>query len=82
LRLYNPPKPATVRTEDGLVKFIIADSWYGGVVRQRGPWEVSGGWWSEGYERCYFEIELSEGEQYLIFLENPSKRWFLQGIFD
>lgn len=82
LRLYNPPRPATVRTEDGLVKFIIADSWYGEVVRQRGPWEVSGGWWSEGYERCYFEIELSEGEQYLIFFENPSKRWFLQGIFD
>jgi len=82
LRLYNPPKPATVRTEGGLVKFIIADSWYGKVVRQRGPWEVSGEWWSEGYERCYFEIELFEGEQYLLFSENPSKKWFLQGIFD
>jgi len=82
LRLYNPPKPATVRTEGGLIKFVIADSWYGEIVRQTGPWEISGEWWSKGYDRCYFEIELSEGEQYLIFFENSSKQWFLQGIFD
>jgi protein ImuB len=82
LRLYNPPKPATVRTEGGLIKFVIGDSWYGEVVKQRGPWDVSGEWWSKGYDRSYFEIELSEGEQYLIFFETPYKRWFLQGIFD
>jgi protein ImuB len=82
LRLYNPPKPATVRAENGIINFVIADSWYGEVVRQTGPWEISGEWWNESYDRCYFEIELSEGEQYLIFFENSSKRWFLQGIFD
>ena len=82
LRLHNPPKPATVRAEDGMIKFVITDSWYGEVVKQRGPWEISGEWWSEDYDRCYFEIELSDGEQYLIFFENSSKRWFLQGIFD
>jgi protein ImuB len=82
LRLYNPPKPATVRAENRIIKFVIADSWYGEVVRQTGPWEISGEWWSDGFSRCYFEIELSGGEQYLIFFENSSKRWFLQGIFD
>jgi protein ImuB len=82
LRLYNPPKPANVRTENGIIKFVIADFWYGEVVRQKGPWGISGEWWSEGFDRWYFEIELPEGEQYLIFFENSSKRWFLQGIFD
>ncbi|NIN01395.1 MAG: hypothetical protein GTO24_25875 [candidate division Zixibacteria bacterium] len=81
-RLYDPPKPATVREQNGLIRFVIADSWYGEVVRQRGPWEISGEWWSERYDRDYFEIELSEGEQYLIFFDNSSKKWFLQGIFD
>lgn len=82
LRLYNPPKPATVRTENRVIKFVIADHWYGEVVERAGPWEISGEWWSDGFNRCYFEIELSEGEQFLIFFDNPSKRWFLQGIFD
>lgn len=82
LRLYNPPKPATVRTENGLINFVIADFWYGEVIRQTGPWEILGEWWSEGYNRRYFEIELSEGEQYLIFFEDSSQKWFLQGIFD
>lgn len=81
-RLYNPPKSATVRGENGLIRFVIADSWYGDVVRQTGPWEVSGEWWYESYDRSYFEIELSEGERYLIFFDNSSKKWFLQGIFD
>jgi len=81
-RLYNPPKPATVRIENGLIKFVIADSWYGEAVRQTGPWQISGEWWSEGYNRDYFEIELSKGEQYLIFFDNSCQKWFLQGIFD
>lgn len=81
-RLYNPPKPATVREENGLIKFIIADSWYGEVVRQNGPWELSGEWWSEGYDRSYFEIELSGGERYLVFFNNSTQKWFVQGIFD
>jgi protein ImuB len=82
LRFYSPPKPAIVRIENSIIKFVIADNWYGEVVRQTGPWEISGEWWSDGFNRCYFEIELSEGEQYLIFFENSSKGWFLQGIFD
>ena len=81
-RLYDPPKPATVREEKGSIKFVIADSWYSEVTRQKGPWEISGEWWSEGYQRSYFEIQLSGGEEYLIFLDNPTQKWFLQGIFD
>lgn len=81
-RLYDPPKPATVREQNGLIRFVIADSWYGEVERQKGPWEISGEWWSERYDRNYFEIELSEGEQYLIFFDHSSQKWFLQGIFD
>jgi protein ImuB len=81
-RLYNPPKPATVREENGRIKFVIADSWYGEVIKQTGPWEISGEWWAEGFDRSYFEIELSGGEQYLIFFDNSTQKWCLQGIFD
>lgn len=81
-RLYHPPKPATVRIQKGLISFVIADSRYGEVIRQTGPWELSGEWWAEGYDRSYFEIELSAGERYLIFFDNPAQKWFLQGIFD
>jgi protein ImuB len=81
-RLYDPPKPATVREQNGLIGFVIADFWYGEVQRQKGPWEISGEWWSERYDRNYFEIELSDGARYLLFLDNSTHRWFLQGIFD
>jgi|GEM_PF-1115156 len=81
-RLYDPPKPATVRGRNGMIEFVIADSWYGEVIAQKGPWEISGEWWAEGYQRSYFEIELTGGEEYLVFFDNPSQKWFLQGIFD
>jgi len=81
-RLYDPPKPATVRGRNGAIEFVIAGSWYGEVIDQKGPWEISGEWWSEGYQRSYFEIQLSGGEEYLIFFDTSSRKWFLQGIFD
>jgi protein ImuB len=81
-RLYDPPKPATVRGKNGTIEFVIADSWYGEVTGQKGPWEISGEWWSDGYQRSYFEIELTGGEEYLVFFDDSSQKWFLQGIFD
>jgi protein ImuB len=81
-RLYHPPKPATVRTENGSIKFVIGGSWFGDVTKQAGPWELSGEWWSHGYDRSYFEIELSDGARFLLFLDNSTEQWFVQGIFD
>jgi protein ImuB len=81
-RLYHPPKPATVRTENGAIGFVIGDSWFGDVTRQEGPWELSGEWWSHAYDRSYFEIELSDGARFLLFLDNSTQKWFVQGIFD
>jgi hypothetical protein len=71
-----------VRTENGSIKFVFGDSWFGGVTRQEGPWELSGEWWYQGYDRSYFEIELSDGARFLLFLDNSTQNWFVQGIFD
>jgi protein ImuB len=81
-RLYHPPKPTTVRTENGSIRFLIVGSWFGDVISQTGPWELSGEWWSHGYDRSYFEIELSDGGRFLLFLDNSTQQWFVQGIFD
>ena len=44
------------------------------------PWELSGGWWADAFNRLYYEAGTDR--RYLIFFDRLLSRWFLQGIFD
>ena len=52
------------------------------VRARRGPWEISGRWWGDDFDRRYFEIQTDGAERYLLFFDRGSARWYLQGIFD
>jgi len=52
----------------------------GRVLQFAGPWRLEGGWWEEGYDRDYYEMELSNGGIYRVYRDRRSKQWFLDGI--
>lgn len=50
--------------------------------RLRGPYVLSGGWWSGEYRREYFYLEDSAGRLLWLFYDVPGRRWMLQGVVE
>lgn len=83
LRAVHPPRPAMVRLDGGRPRELRAGELAGRVRRSEGPFPLSGSWWSEErFDRVYHDVELEGGEQLRLYLDRPTGRWFLQGIFD
>ncbi len=84
LRLIQPPREIEVTTKDSrptAIRQPIATK-QPTAVNCLGPWELSGGWWSQGFDRLYYEVLTADRQSYLLFLDRLSSRWFLQGVFD
>lgn len=45
----------------------------------RGPYVVSGGWWTEAVHRDYYFAETTRGELLWVYFDRRRRRWFLQG---
>ena len=86
LRLLSPARQAEVVAKAGRLQRLEVDHHMQTVMKQSGPWKLSGGWWvgggESGFDRLYYEVETSEHRAYLLFYDRLSSRWFLQGIFD
>ena len=55
----------------------------GAIVNSRGPWRVSGNWWSEDvWNRDRWDVALNSGALYRLFQEIDSGRWFVEGSYD
>ena len=96
LRRCRRPVPVRVTVEAGRpVRVSIDRSGYvsGHVVRAAGPWHASGHWW-EGrpslphppslpyFAQEQWDLEVTGGAVYRVFRDEPSQRWFLEGIYD
>lgn len=54
----------------------------GTLMIEKGPERIESGWWDGGdVQRDYFVAKDNAGARYWIFRNQPSKQWFLQGIF-
>lgn len=80
LRLYQPPREIKVIAESAENNTPVAINRT--TVIGRGPWELSGQWWSRNYDRHYWNIRTTEGGHFLIYHDRRTSRWFLQGVFD
>jgi nucleotidyltransferase/DNA polymerase involved in DNA repair len=80
LRLVQPPREINVTIKDRRIAGLTIDRRRESISRYQGPWELSGGWWAEAFNRLYYEAGTDR--RYLIFYDRLSSRWFLQGIFD
>jgi len=82
LRLLSSPRRVTIVTQAGQPVMITLERRPQSVRRVQGPWELSGGWWHQEYSRRYFEAEITGGRRCLVYHDQLSSHWFLQGMFD
>ena len=82
LRAYRPPRPARVTLRDGVPAFVAAPLVRGAVVDRAGPWRASGDWWDVAWSREEWEVALSGGGVYRIYLDRLRDEWFLAGELD
>ena len=65
----------------------------GSVLHASGPWKTSGDWWlgeagqaggagQAGWDRDEWDVALSDGASYRVFLNHADGRWFIDAIID
>lgn len=83
LRRFRPPYSAQVRLENQRPAHVSASPIRGAIVNSRGPWRMSGNWWSEDvWNRDRWDVALDSGVLYQLFQQIDSGRWFVEGSYD
>jgi protein ImuB len=83
LRRLRPPQLAQVKLRHEQPIHLEAAAAKGSIVVARGPWRVSGNWWSEDtYNRDRWDVALNSGVLIRLFHEIDSRRWFVEGSYD
>ena len=87
VRRCRQPVPARVLTADDRPIKVTSDrrSFAGGtVLSASGPWKTSGEWWlgAAGWDRDEWDVALSDGATYRVFLDRASGGWFIDAIID
>ncbi len=96
--LFDTHRPGAARPTGPLLPFryfrpalearITADRlgtrrFQGRILRIAGPWRSSGEWWrSDLWNRDEYDLELSDGALYRIYLDRLSDKWFVEGVYD
>jgi protein ImuB len=70
-----PPQARQVR-DDG---WLLTGLEHGSVLRIKGPYIVSGGWWAGEVHREYHFAELRRGDCLWVYYDRNRRRWFWQG---
>ena len=82
-RYFRPPLEARVSATRLWTRM------FQGQIRQiGGPWRSSGDWWNgsagenASWNRDEYDLALSDGALYRLYLDRPSKNWFVEGVYD
>jgi protein ImuB len=70
-----PPQARQVR-DDG---WLLTGLEHGAVLRIKGPYIISGGWWATELHREYHFAELRRGDCLWVYYDRNRRRWFWQG---
>jgi protein ImuB len=83
LRRFRPPRVAQVQLSGGRPVRVRSLSINGVVSDYSGPWRTSGEWWTaEPWDRDEWDIALSTGALFRIYLDHRTERWFIEGAYD
>jgi protein ImuB len=81
LRRFRPPLPA--RVKGCPPAYVTAQGIQGRVEAAAGPWRSSGDWWNaQTWSRDEWDIAVTDGALYRIFLDHDSKTWYVDGCYD
>ena len=77
-RYFRPPLDARVTAER-----LWTRMFQGKILQIAGPWRSSGDWWrTDQWNRDEYDLSLSDGALYRIYLDRLSKKWFVEGVYD
>jgi protein ImuB len=82
-RYFRPPLEARVTAER-----LWTRMFQGKILQIAGPWRSSGDWWScsvgenATWNRDEYDLALSDGALYRIYLDRAPKKWFVEGVYD
>jgi protein ImuB len=83
LRFFRPPLQAKVEAPCGRPTRILARGVRGTVRSVAGPWRSSGDWWTaQAWSRDDWDVALSDGALYRIYLDRHNGGWFVEGSYD
>jgi protein ImuB len=77
-RYFRPPLEARVTSEH-----LWTRMFQGKILQIAGPWRSSGDWWRpDSWNRDEYDLALSDGALYRIYLDRAPKKWFVEGVYD
>ena len=81
LRRFRPARPASVFFNEDTPAHVCSADLSGKVVRQHGPYLLSGNWWDEkSWARAEWDLQLESGE--LIRVHERDETWKIDGVYD
>jgi len=81
LRRFRSPAPASMLLVKNKPAHLRSAEIQGDVIRQKGPYLISGNWWDEtAWERAEWDLELENGA--LCQCHSRQGRWELDGVYD
>src|SRR6202162_1831678 len=79
LRRFRPPARTSVFVSDQ--RYLQSDKVRGQIIKQSGPFLLSGNWWDEkAWARAEWDMQLEDGE--LVRAHEASDTWKLDGVYD
>jgi len=78
-RIHERPIPLPQRPRQEPDGWMLRGLQQGAVVRVKGPYVVSGGWWNRPIHREYHFAETQRGDLLWVYYDRGRRRWFLQG---
>jgi nucleotidyltransferase/DNA polymerase involved in DNA repair len=82
LRLCKPAIRLEIRADLGKPQALKLAGQKREIASFTGPWQLSGNWWDQAYQRSYYEIETSDHRLLLVYFDNLQACWYWQGTFD
>jgi protein ImuB len=81
LRRFRPAVNASVLRDENKPAHVCSSEIQGKIVEQRGPYLLSGTWWSEkSWARAEWDVQLQGGE--LVRCHESEGTWEIDGIYD
>jgi protein ImuB len=81
LRRFRPDVSASVLLDEDEPAYVRSADVRGKIVKQRGPYLISGNWWDEkSWARAEWDVQLELGE--LVRCHESEGTWKIEGIYD
>src|SRR6184192_1727266 len=81
LRRFRPAVAASVLLDADMPAHVRSPEIWGKILKQRGPYLISGNWWDEkSWARAEWDLEMENGE--LVRVHESEGTWEMDGIYD